>query len=157
MTRDEMLTLTRDAWTRWTAALARVPEERMEEPGVAGEWSVKDIIAHITWFEKQMIQLVETHAFVGSELWLMPGDERNAAIYDENRDRSLEDVRSESAEVHPELLARLGTLEDGELLDPSRFPPMPAELTPLIIIEGNTFNHYDEHAKGLLRWLGPGD
>ena len=157
MTRDEMLTRTRDAWARWEATLAEVPEERMEDPGVAGDWSAKDVIAHITWFEKEMIGLVKARAFVGSDLWLVGTHERNAVIHEENKDRPLEDVRAESAAVHPELVARLETLTDEDLLDPSRFPPMPAEWKPIEVIEGNTFEHYDQHAKGLRRWLESGD
>ncbi|TMC56864.1 MAG: ClbS/DfsB family four-helix bundle protein [Chloroflexota bacterium] len=39
----------------WEALLAQVGKERMLEPGAAGAWSVKDIIAHIMWGEREMI------------------------------------------------------------------------------------------------------
>ena len=33
--------------TQWEALVAQVGEERMTQPGFAGEWSLKDVIAHI--------------------------------------------------------------------------------------------------------------
>ncbi len=69
----------------WETLIEQIDQERLTSPGVAGSWSVKDIIAHITWFEREMISLVKAHALVGSELWNLPTDERNAAIYEEIR------------------------------------------------------------------------
>src|SRR5579884_1100926 len=37
---------------RWDALLAQVGADRMEEPGVEGAWSVKEIVAHLTWYER---------------------------------------------------------------------------------------------------------
>ncbi len=64
----------------WEALLAEVGEARMLQPGVAGEWSVKDVIAHVMWGEREMVGVMQAHALVGSDLWDLPEDERNAIM-----------------------------------------------------------------------------
>jgi len=85
-------------WTAWEAMIGQVEEEQLVSPGVVGDWSLKDIIAHITWHEREMVGLVKAHALVGSDLWNLPTDERNAAIYKEVRDLPLEQVLAKSAQ-----------------------------------------------------------
>lgn len=111
--------------SQWDNLLALVPHERMTQPGVAGEWSVKDIIAHVSWHEQQMLGILHAHAFVGSDLWNLPLDERNAAIYEQNRQRSLADVLAEAQQVFPQLVAAIEPLSDNDLNDPGRSPGMP--------------------------------
>ena len=41
---------------RWNALLAQVGMERMETPGVEGEWSVKELVAHLTWYEQGIVE-----------------------------------------------------------------------------------------------------
>jgi hypothetical protein len=54
-----------DLWQR----LGCIPPARMLVPMGAGKWTVKDVIAHITWHERQMIGLLEGRALVGSPWW----------------------------------------------------------------------------------------
>src|SRR5437660_2729156 len=75
----------------WEALLAEVGEARMLQPGVAGGWSVKDIIAHVMWGEREMVGVMQARALVGSKLWDLPEDERNAIMVAEQRDRPLHD------------------------------------------------------------------
>ena len=143
----------RTTWSIWGELLSRVDREQLTSPGVAGEWSLKEIIAHITWFEKEMVGLITTHALVGSELWNLPTDERNAAIYEEVRHQPLEQVLEESATVHQQLVEVLPTLSDEDLTDPSGFPNMPPDWQPGMLIAQNTYEHYQDHIKDVERWL----
>ena len=52
--------------------LAEVDSERMLEPGLPGGWSLKDVIAHVNWYEQEMVVLLETQELAGSELWELP-------------------------------------------------------------------------------------
>jgi hypothetical protein len=47
MSKAQLLSMIRGARADWDTLLADIPEAWMTEPGVDGEWSVKDIIAHI--------------------------------------------------------------------------------------------------------------
>ena len=137
----------------WEALIAQIDQERFTQPGVAGHWSVKDIIAHITWFEHEMVGLIKAHALVGSELWNLPTDDRNAAIYDSLKDQPLEKVLEESAEVYEELIEVLPTLSDEDLVNPGNFPGMPPDWQPGVIIAQNTYEHYQQHTPDLHKWM----
>lgn len=140
-------------WTTWDALIKQVDRALLSISGVTGDWSLKDIIAHITWFEREMVDLITAHALVGSELWNLPTDERNAAIYEEIRGQSLEQVLSESEQVHQQLLEVLPTLSDEDLTTPGNFPNMPPDWQPWSIIAQNTYEHYQQHIPDIQNWI----
>jgi DinB superfamily len=151
ITKAELLAMIRAARARWEALLAEIPPEWLTELGVTGEWSVKDVIAHISWGERENIGVVRAHAVVGSELWQLAEDERNAAVFAQNRSRSLEDVLSESEQVFQEYLAGVESLSEEELNDPSGFPGIPSGWRPWRILYDPT--HYEEHGRAIQTWL----
>jgi len=145
MRKDELLRRIRKARARWDSALAGLDDAHLVQPGFAGDWSAKDVIAHIAWHEREMIGLIRARALAGSELWNLPLHQRNDAIYRANRDRPLAEVRREAAAVYAELLDALETLADEDLVDPAHFSGMPADWQPWQVIAGNTFEHYADH------------
>jgi hypothetical protein len=153
MTKEVFLRRLHDGRAQWEAALDDVGEGRMELPGVAGEWTLKDVIAHVSWHELQMIEVIQTRALQGSELWNLPREERNAAIYEANRDRPLDEVLAESASAYRDLEALIETLDDEDLNDPARFANMPDEWEPWRIIASNCYGHYQEHIPDVRAWL----
>jgi uncharacterized protein (TIGR03083 family) len=153
MNKPDFLDALQTAHAEWEAVLAQVGEARMSGPCVVGDWSVKDLIAHITWFEREMVGVLRARALVGSDLWNLPQDQRNAAILEQNRQRPLSDVLTEAREVFPQLVELVQALDDQDLNDPSRFADMPADWVPWQIIAGNTFDHYRAHAPDLRKWL----
>ena len=40
----------RDEQAQFDALLRDIGEEHMTQPGVAGEWSIKDVVAHLTFW-----------------------------------------------------------------------------------------------------------
>jgi hypothetical protein len=84
MPKVQLLDMIQTARADWEALLAGIPEAWMGEPGVAGEWSVKDVVAHIARGERENIGVVHAHAVVGSELWRLSEDERNAAVFEKS-------------------------------------------------------------------------
>ncbi len=138
---------------KWNTMIDSIGREDMLKLGVVGEWSLKDIIAHITWHERQMVDLVKAHALVGSELWNLPTDERNAAIYKQVRAQSLDQVLDESEQVHQQLLELLPTLSNEDLTNPGSFPNMPPDWQPWLIIAQNTYEHYQQHMPDIQKWI----
>ena len=136
-------------WTEWVAAVQNVEQARMEHPHV-GEWSVKDLVAHVTWSEKEMVGLLaERSLALASPHWMLPTDERNQAIYEEHRHRPLESILTEAQAVHAELVSEIRKLSEADLHDPSRYAGMPADWIPWQILAGSTYRHYAEHTKDL--------
>lgn len=152
MTQAEFLEKQATAHAEWIRILASIPRERMLEV-VAGEWTVKDVIAHVTWGEREMAGVLETRALIGSELWNVPQQERNTTVWKQNRDRSLEDVLSDAETVYRKLEQELRKVSDEELKEARYFREMPAEWKPWEVIASNTFEHYPEHVAMLRAWL----
>ncbi len=153
MNKDEVITRVRTERSRWNDIIAHIDDDLMLKPGVEGDWSAKDVLAHVIWYEREIIGLLRARAFVGSDLWALPLDERNAGVHAETKSMTLEEVRAESERVFPELLEQLEALPEDAYGDPSSFPGMPAEWEPWFIIAGNTFNHYPDHIESLRQLL----
>lgn len=150
----DVLRLIDDGHAQLDAALAGMSRERMEAPSVDGEWSAKAIIAHITWAEREMVGVLRQRALVGSDLWRLSQDERNAAVYAENSDRPLDEVLSEAQSVFAALRAEIARLSDTEMADPALIAEMPGGLAPWQLLAGNTWKHYDEHLPALQALAG---
>jgi uncharacterized protein (TIGR03083 family) len=153
MTKRKLLDLIRAERAQWDALLAQVDQARMTEPGMAGDWSLKDIIAHVAWCEREVLGVLRAHAMVGSDLWNLSNDERNAAVYVQNRERSLHDVLSEAREVYPQLIEAVEALTEEDITDPTRFRDMPSEWRPWMLISNNTYEHYQAHTPSIRAWL----
>jgi uncharacterized protein YndB with AHSA1/START domain len=145
MTVERLLGDLRSAREAWEAPIRTHSEKRLVEPETIGEWSVKDLIAHMTWTERETVGIIRKRAFVGSEWWRLPLDERNAAIYAESKDRTLSDVRAEARRVFADLLKAIETLSDAELNQPNLFAGMPFSLPAWQVIARNTYLHYMAH------------
>ena len=77
MDKTTFLNTLQETRAQWEELLAQVEEERMQRPGATGKWSVKDVIAHVMWGEREMVPIIYTHVVSGSELWNLSDDERN--------------------------------------------------------------------------------
>jgi hypothetical protein len=148
----------RDEQAGWEALLQEIGEEHMTEPGVAGEWSIKDIVAHLTGWRQRTV--ARFRAALRREpapppAWpahLQTDDEINAWIYAANRDRPLADVLRESRDVFGQLVETLDAFPAADLLDPARFPWIEAEAFPLT--GAAFFGHFhDEHEPDMRAWL----
>lgn len=151
MSKTQLLKMIQSARTQWKTLLEGIPEAWMTEPGVAGMWSIKDIIAHITWGEQESLGVVHAHALVGSELWRLPEDERNAAVFEQNRNHELHEVLTDSRRVFRLYLAAMEALSEEDMNEPNRFVGMPDGWRPWRILYDP--GHYEEHADTIRAWL----
>ncbi len=143
----------------WLALLDEIGEANMTQPEVAGGWSIKDIVAHITGWRRRTV--LRFRAALDPTVDMTPPwpaeldgdddvDEINAWIYKANRDRPLADVLNDSREVFQQLVAAIGALSDEQLNDPQRFPWLEGErLTGAFL-----FGHFhEEHEPDMRAWL----
>ena len=150
---EQVLGYLNTGWDEWDALLESVPKQRLTERGVEGDWSIKDIVAHVTWYEREMVYLLHERTLAGSEWWNLSIDERNRKIFEENRDRSLEGILDEHQRVHSELMAEVEKLSDQDLNDPSRIAKMPPDWQLWQLLSGNTYTHYADHIQSIRQWL----
>jgi hypothetical protein len=141
-----------EAWDAFQAAIALCDWSKLELPGVEGTWSVKDILVHVTWFEREMLTMLQTRTLAGSKLWELSQDERNRIIYEQNKAVPLAVVRSESNSVHEDLLLQLQLCSDEELNQAARYESMPSDWVPGEILANNTYDHYRDHTVPIMAW-----
>jgi hypothetical protein len=140
----------------WEALLRDIGEERMTQPGVAGEWSVKDIVAHLTAWRRRTVarfQAALRNEPLPPPPWpahLETDDEINAWFHASDRDRPLADVLSESREVFQQLVATLDAFPEAELLDPARFSWLEGEPLSGVALFGH---FHEEHEPDMRAWL----
>lgn len=138
--------------------LARLTPEQFTQPGVEGDWTVKDVLAHIAYWEGVMVSWLETalagqtpdrpaHGFT----WEMI-HELNAANYSAHKDLPLAEVRSKYERSYAVALAALAAAPEAALLTPGYFA-WAAGRPFLVWIEANTTEHYAEHRDDIERWL----
>jgi hypothetical protein len=144
--------------TRWNALLAQVGAERMEIPGVEGTWSVKELVAHLTWYERAVVegarQVLSTGTYVRArtELAALPMDERNDHIAAESRSRPLGDVLAEAEQVFSQLLTMIAACPEELLNEPQRLG-LPDDVVPWMLVANNSYAHYREHEQAIRAWL----
>lgn len=154
MNKREFLETLRSVRTQWEELLVEVGKEHMQEPGVEGSWSVKDIIAHVTWPEREMVAILQARSLaVGSELWDLPQDELNDVVVAQKRDRPLQEVLAEEQQAYARFFEALNVLSEEELVEASHYQEMPADWIPWEMFASNCFEHYRAHMPALRPWL----
>ena len=145
MNKHEVISRIKAERARWNALVAQVDDDRMLQPRAGGGWSGKDIVAHVIWYEREMVGMLKSRVLAGSNLWAHPVHERNAAVHEEIKDLSLQEVRAWDDRTFPALIEQLERLPEEAYVDASYFERMPGEWVPWQVIAGNTFEHYPEH------------
>ncbi len=147
MDKNTFLTQIQTHKTAFHTSLAELTAEQLTAPNtLANGWSLKDLLAHITWYEREMVELLSSMSMADSSpRWGLPHDERNQAIYEENQDKPLAEVQSEAEQVYQDMLAALTNLDEAALHDASHFAEMPPDWTPWELIAGNADLHYADH------------
>lgn len=139
--------------------LAKLTPKQLVEPGVVGEWSVKDILAHLTAWEKLFLgwydagkrgEVPETPApgYTWSNYYLL-----NDKIYKNNKDRPLEDVQKEFEEHYQYTLERVKGIPEEEWFEMKLYAWMEDRVHIARYIRANTGNHYRWAKSQILKWL----
>jgi hypothetical protein len=155
MTKNEILTRLAESRERFLGVISNLSEEEMTRPGVVGEWSVKDILVHLTRWEAELVKLLwqaaqgvrpTTAHFSNIEV-----DETNQRWFEESRSRSLALALQDFHGVRKQTIRRVKDLPEKSLSDPGFFPWLNGH--PLWEwIAGDSFEHESEHAEDVLRW-----
>jgi hypothetical protein len=138
----------------WDAAIERINATWLDEPNVDGSGhSIRDLLCHVQWYEREMIGMLKARAIVGSRLWYLSPEERNTVIFASAREQSGVELLHTGPEVFRELLSEVETLTETDLIDPLHFRHMPESWIPWEVIAMNTYQHYGEHLPDILVWL----
>ena len=153
ITKSEFLSQVARSRARWDRLVGQVAPEEMQLAGFCGEWSLKEVMAHILWHEREMQAMLETRNFGGSPYWELPTDERNERIHQELRTLELTAVRAQASHTYEALMEQLQALPEENLNDAAAFPGMPEEWRPWEVLASNTYEHYADHSQQAEAWI----
>jgi hypothetical protein len=142
---------------RLDAALARLSDDELQQPGFDGEMSVKDLLAHIAAWEQLCIGWIRAGQRGDQpdrpDQYTPEGVDRlNADIYARNRDRPLPDVRADFDRSFTEIRSVVESLTEKEIGDVGAWA-WTGERSLEVFISANADFHYKEHAEQLERWI----
>lgn len=162
MSKARFLDILRSERARWEALLAERGVAAMERPGVAGDWSLKDVIAHVTAYERGLVEWLEAarqgEVRVFADLDHPDVDYRNALILERSRNQTLEAVLAEAESVFERLMELASGLAEEDLLEPERtawfvMPRWKTERALWECIADDSYKHYRQHRADIGGWL----
>lgn len=154
ISKQAFLSLMRSRYAPFDDFLQHLEKGLLTTPGVNDDWSVKDHIAHLAFWEKQTLitlQYIREHGeepvdpFEG-----LSEDESNERIYQESKDRSLQEVWNTFHTASTALVTYVETLTEEQINRPLTSKRSHALWAWVI---GQTFGHYIDHTHIILEWL----
>lgn len=147
MNRQQLLARIDGPWSALKASYAGLTVAQMTHPGVTGDWSVVDIIGHVTTWEEEALKHLP-HILEGKRpprySVLYGGiDAFNALKTEENRRRSPAEVLARAEDVHRRLVAYIEAAPEELFATETRFRRR---------IRLDTYSHYPIHTQAIREW-----
>ena len=135
------------AHAEWETAIGRLSPDGLRRPGLVGEWSAEEVIAHLGYWAGYAVEVVQA-AERGAAGTFGEGrpsvDEINATVARVARQSDLAAVRAREQASYDALVARVAEMDPG-LLDAT----LPSGATVEGAIREDGVEHYREHAAEL--------
>lgn len=131
MANDAILARIDVEWRRFLLSLDGITEEQAAQPGVAGYYSVNDLLAHLAWWEDQTREVVETG--VDDDLDV---EALNDQIYTANKGASFAELKQRLVDGHARAIQTFSQAADLTEDD----------------VEGDTWEHFREHGNQIRAW-----
>jgi hypothetical protein len=147
MDRSQLLKRLDRAWEAFNQAYAGLSDAELLEPGVVGSWSVRDIIAHVTWWEEEALAHLPLILDGGKSprysITYGGIDAFNAQMTEQKRRLSLFEVLRQQDDAHRRLIAFIQRMPEDQFTREKRFRHR---------LRLDTYSHYPIHAKAIQEW-----
>jgi hypothetical protein len=145
--RRQLLQRLDTAWRAFEASYAGLSDAQLMKPGVTGDWSVRDILAHVSTWEEEAL----THLPLILEGGTPPRysvryggiDAFNALMTEQKARLSLSAVRRQLDETHRRLIEFVQRAPEDQLSRETRFRRR---------LRLDTYAHYPLHAEAIRQW-----
>jgi hypothetical protein len=145
--RQQLLNRLDTAWVAFQASYAGLSNLLLTEPGVTGDWSVKDLIAHVTWWEEEALRHLPliiagdrpprySVAYGGIDAF-------NAMMAERKRDMSLSDVLTQQDDTHRLLIDFVQSVPEDQFTRETHFRHR---------LRLDTYSHYPIHTRAIQEW-----
>jgi hypothetical protein len=129
------------SWRDFLDAVAAIPVERLGEPGVVGQWSIKDLFGHIAFWDSYAVE-ASRRLVAGEPAAEIDWETMNQREAAARAQRTPDELRAEMDRCHDELLGFIRTLRPTDLMIPA------VEFR----IRVDSFDHYADHANEVRAW-----
>jgi hypothetical protein len=162
-TMAEIIARIERAMQRVVQAITPLSPAQMLEPRLPDGWSVKDVLAHLTWWDQWLLFTLPADQNAPGPPITPPladqipptddwADEMNAKVYAYNQSRKLSTIQAEFSATCSQLLLRVSQLSINDLDDPGGIAAVIGQpVAPLIL---GIYEHYEEHAHELEQLSG---
>lgn len=140
------------------ALLVSCTPEQMTMEGVNGEWTVKDVLAHLTAWEQRTLERL--HAAATNSEPASDGvstdeetDQINERFFRENRERFLADVLADYHATYQRMVTAVQDASDENLFQFGRLSWLGSDTALWQVVAGNTYEHIEEHIGAIRDWL----
>jgi hypothetical protein len=152
MDRRQLLQRLDTAWAAFQDSYAGLSDDELVEPGVTGDWSVRDLIAHVTWWEEEALTHLP-HILDGGRpprYSVAYGgiDAFNAQMTERQSGRSLEEVLQQQADTHRRLVEYVESVPEEAFVRETRFRRR---------LRLDSYRHYPEHTEAIRSWRASRD
>jgi hypothetical protein len=110
MNKTELIAWLRGEQQQWLDLLNQFDDAELEMPGVNGDWSLKDLVAHLTTWHRDHILCLDAAVMntpIADPPWpleISNTDDINAWIFSQSSRRKLKDVLDENEQVFEALI-----------------------------------------------------
>ncbi len=144
--RQRLLRSLDKAWAALRESYAGLSRPRLTEPGVTGEWSVKDVLAHVTTWDGEALKhlpMILTGDRPPRYVKYGGIDAFNAMMTEEKRGLSLAEVLRQLDETHRHLIDFVRRAREAQFTRETRFRRR---------LRLDTYSHYPLHARAIREW-----
>jgi hypothetical protein len=135
------------AWTAFKESYAGLTDVQILEHGVTGEWSVRDIIAHVTTWEEEALKHLPLIIAGGRPPRYSTAyggiDAFNARTTEQKRGLSLSEVRGQQEDIHRQLVAFIRSAPEDQFRQETRARRR---------LRLDTYGHYPLHTAAIREW-----
>ncbi|HWR51601.1 MAG TPA: ClbS/DfsB family four-helix bundle protein [Bryobacteraceae bacterium] len=143
MDRRQLLKRLDNAWSALQESYAGLSDSGLMEPGVAGAWSVRDVLAHVTTWEEEVLKYLPLILSGGRPTRYSQGIAVfNAEATERKRSLSLSEVLRQLEDTHRRVVDLVANTPEDQLVE-ARF---------LRRLRSDTYSHYPRHAEAIRKW-----
>ena len=147
MNRQQLLKKIDEAWMLIKGAYDGLSDAQLTKPGVTGNWSVKDILAHVTIWEEEALKHLPLIVAGGTppRYSVQYGgiDAFNTLMLESKKSLSLSQVLSQLDETHRRLVNFVQSVPEEQFVRETRFRRR---------LKLDTYSHYALHAQMIRTW-----
>ena len=134
----------------WDYLIDSVIEKGLENEILSEIWSFKDVICHVTWYDKELVKALDTKSIVGSNFWNVSVSQRNDTIFNDTQKITLDEILKESKTTFNTLVKKIEALKDEDLNSDEYIKRKSDKRITWDFIGANNFWHFEDHEDALV-------